>query len=159
MCLLTNSEKLKVAKKPIKCYKLVVLDAVSVIYLSLVQRSYIPDSVIQGEKNYIAVGSGTISKPEFRFGPGYKNWLGKKYCLNAGYIHCMSNKEDALKFCRYYIDEDADIHLFEVEVPENIEYARGVNGYSLTNNHPLNGLNVIAAKEIKFIKEIEWKKK
>ena len=144
MCLLTNSEKLKVAKKPIKCYKIVMYDGAT--YFSVIQRNYIPDSVIQGMENYIAFGSGIISKPELLYDPSYKNWLGKTYCLNAGYIHCMSNKEDALKWCRYYKDKKINIHLFEVEVPENIEYARGVNGYSLTN-HPLNGLNVIAAKE------------
>ena len=125
-----------------------------VTYRSVIQRSYIPDSVIQGEKNYIAVGSGIIdTTPEFWYGSSYK-----KYRLNTGYIHCMSNKEGALKCCRCYEGEEINIRLFEVEVPENIEYARGVYGYSL-NNHELNGLNVIAAKEIKFIKEIEWKKK
>ena len=159
MCLLSKSSRTYVSKKPITCYKIVKWNSFRG-YFGTIQDCEIPDTVICGSCNYIAKGTGSIMPIVSCYSGKHKDWLGQKYCTEGGFIHCVLTEKDAHKCYDYFNSlrrstKNYHLCLFKVEVPAGVEYIKGINGFSFENNHPINGLKVIAAKEIKFIEKIE----
>lgn len=158
MCLLSKSSRTYFAKKPITCYKIVKWNSFWG-YFGTIQNCEIPGEVICGSKNYVATGTERICPIEYCYTAKHKDWLGQKYCTEGGFIHCVLTEKDARKYYNYFNDKRTgdrfNTYLFKVEIPAGVRYIKGVNGFSFEDNHPINGLNVIAAKEIKFIEKIE----
>lgn len=164
MCLVTNETCLKISEKPIKCYKL-LSKCNGGVYRTPTQLTPIPQSIINGKQNFKAFeadNKGVIHTNNLV----YEYSWARSYSSNVGpgFIHCFSNKEDAIKALAFYEREKflraslrySGMHysLWEVEIPPQVYFVKGFNLYSNVENNSLNKMRVVAAHEIKFIREI-----
>lgn len=163
MCLVTNETFLKTSEKPVKCYKLLVKTS-SGVYRTPIQFTPISRSIINGEQNFKAFEA---NKEGVIFTNNLVNehswaaaYLSK---VSTGFIHCFSNKKDAIKALAFYKRENflrpswrrsRMYSLWEAEIPPHVQFIEGFNFYSSSENNSLNKMRVVAAHEIKFIREI-----
>ena len=131
MCLITKQSTWLVAKKDIKCYKMLEVKRFLFIksYMTTYRGMKVPKKVISGEKDLIAKGKAV-------FAPHFLSFGVVDYEISEGAIHAFSDLDAAL------IWRIEGCQLFECIIPAGTKYAVGrVTGF-------------ICAEKIRFVKKV-----
>lgn len=133
MCLYTKDPKVKIAKRRIVCYKVLLkyYSSISDIeYMTPYQHTLIDNDIINGKKDFEAKGSVGITDAfdAVAF-----------YHLNGGCIHTYKRRRDAKHLCDFVQSA------FKCIIPKGTEYYEGES---------LCGYENYASKKIRFIKQI-----
>lgn len=134
--------------EPVTVYKVVIhatymrKDEIEDHWISPYMKCVIPEDIIKGEHNMIALNPDTI--------PG-------TYTIDEGYIHSYMNLEDAVKeYYLYYKKtlEDAShlVEVYECEIPADTGKYGG--GYCWWGYYGYEEYSSMAAREIKFVRRI-----
>lgn len=129
MCLITKQSTWLVAKKDIKCYKMLEVKRFLFIksYITPYRGMEVPKEVILGKKDLIAEGTAV-------FAPYYDGDI--NYEINEGAIHAFSDFETALNY------SISGCQIFECIIPAGTKYAVS------------RGTGFICAEKIRFVKNV-----
>ncbi len=137
MCLVTKTERLKVAKEDIKCYKRVAFFLIGdeINFETPHQCTIVPIDVLLGKQEFSALGNLEAKKGE-----------NGEYLIFGGVIHTYAYKWDAC------INQCHNELVVDCIIPKGTKYIEGYDG---------SGFKTIAAQKIKvdgFKNEEEIKK-
>lgn len=130
MCLFAETEKLKVAKEDIKCYKRIkfVFDKENIWFHTPYQFTKISKKILFGKKELVALGELKIIKGEC------------EYVVYGGLIHTYLYERDAVNYqCSNEI-------VVACIIPKGTKYIEGYDGWGTKN---------IAAKKVKVVSGFE----
>ena len=150
MCLYTN-KNIEKSNKKIACYKVVKYNKKEDRYFTPYRNCVIDSKVVNGEEAMEVIGD-TGLVPSI--------WSDYRKVAERGFIHCFVNKQDAFSERNYWINNitnnNFEVKIFECVIPEDTEY---VNGFFIVTDPAFNEIKYksIAARKIKFVKEIDIK--
>lgn len=149
MCTLANKNEISVAKRPIKCYK--ILYAIGEIRRTPLQMASISWRCFERAEPFCANRDSVLIKTPF-LRENFGDYIVK---ASSGFIHCFQNQDEAEKAAAAYFKtpfEEEKTEVWEVMVPAGAKYVKGINQWTNEGSHRLDKLPTIAANKIVFKK-------